>query len=458
MPAFCSREPSVLDSTTRSEYEVEATMNSASCPAQSLDAVPLAASRAEQRRAVVAGMVGYVLEWFDFGVYGFLAPVIAKNFFPSSAEFTSLLASFAVFGVGFVARPVGGVVFGRVADARGRQATLATTMILMAASTMMIGLLPTHDSIGVWAPVLLVTARLAQGFAAGGQWGAAAAFLVEWGGTSRRGFFGAFQQSSIAAGLLLASFTTATLSSGMSGAALASWGWRIPFLLGAILGPVGMYVRRRVRESPSFESASGELHPLSQAQFVKSVLHGFSFMVFGAVSSYMIAVYMPAFATKYAHLTPSAALWSATISLGAVVIFAPFAGLLSDRMGRKPLLIVSCVFFVLFSHPLYAFMVSGISFAACFMTQSLLTAIFILYSGCGTAALAEMFPTSVRTTGVAYGAGAAVILGGFSPFVTTWIISVTGESASAGWLLAGSAAMALPALIVMQDRSGQREI
>jgi MHS family proline/betaine transporter-like MFS transporter len=415
-------------------------------------------ARTEQRRALAAGMVGYVLEWFDFGVYGFLAAIIAKNFFPSSSEITSLLASFAVFGVGFVARPIGSVVLGYMADVRGRRSTLAMTMILMAASTAAIGCLPTYGSIGIWAPVLLVAARLGQGFAAGGEWGTAAAFLVEWGGANRRGFFGAFQQSSIAAGLLLALFTTAVLGSTMSAEALSSWGWRIPFVLGAVLGPVGMYIRRQVRESPAFESRETDSTRMSGLQFAKQVFHSFSYMIFWATSSYMIAVFMPAFAIRYAHIEQSKALWGGTFSLALVVVLAPVAGMLSDRVGRKPILVASCIFFVLLSYPLYAFIVSGISFAPYFAAQLLLTLMFVLYSGCGPAALAEMFPTRLRSTGISIGGGIASILGGFSPFLTTWVISTTGASANAGALLAASAALSLPALVAMMDRSALPEI
>ncbi|ALK34063.1 MFS transporter [Burkholderia plantarii] len=433
-------------------------MNSSSSHAAPFDTTTPATLRAEQRRAIGAGMVGYILEWFDFGVYGFLAAIIAKNFFPSTDEFTSLLASFAVFGVGFIARPIGSVVLGRIADVRGRHITLATTMILMALSTVAIGFLPTYESIGIWASVLLVAARLVQGFAAGGEWGTAAAFLVEWGGANRRGFLGAFQQSSIAAGLLLGSLVAAILSSALDSNALASWGWRIPFFLGALLGPVGMYVRRRVQESPSFESEAARAHTLSGVQFAKSLFHAFSFVIFWAVSSYMVAVYMPTFANKYAHISRTQALWTSTASLATVMIVAPLMGALSDRIGRKPVLLASCVFFALLSYPLYAFIVSGIGFMTFFWTQLLMNAVFAMYSGAGPAALAEMFPTRVRSTGVAFGGALATILGGFSPFLTTWMIASTGASANAGWLLAGSALFTLPALVVMNDRAREKSI
>lgn len=415
-------------------------------------------TRAQQRRAIGAGTVGYILEWFDFGVYGFLAAILAHNFFPAADEFTSLLASFAVFGVGFVSRPVGSLVLGRMADKRGRHITLAVTMIMMAGSTVVIGLLPTYAAIGIWAPVLLVAARLVQGFAAGGEWGTAAAFLVEWGGARRRGLFGALQQSSIAAGLLLGSFFAAVLSSVLTTDELTSWGWRIPFLLGALLGPVGMYVRRHVHEAPAYESGMARSPKLGRAAFAKAVFHAFSFVIFWAVSSYMVAVYMPTFASKYGHITREQALWTSSFALATVMIAAPLMGALSDRIGRKPVLLASCVFFIVLSYPLYHVIVTATGFMAFFWVQLVMNLVFTMYSGAGPAALAEMFPAHSRSTGVSFGGALATILGGFSPFLTTWAISWSGAAANAGWLLAASAVITLPALIVMKDKARETSI
>lgn len=413
------------------------------------------APRAQQRKAILAGISGYVLEWFDFGVYGFLAPIIARNFFPSTNEYASLLASFAVFGVGFVARPIGSLVLGRMADKEGRQKALSITMLLMAGSTVMIGCLPSYAQAGLLAPCLLVLARLIQGFSAGGEWGTAAAFLVEWGGKSRRGFFGSFQQSSIAAGLLLGSAVAATMATLLPAESLQQWGWRIPFFLGALLGPLGMYMRRSVPESPAYEKGSahkivarGEVRAFSRA-----VCHAFSFVIFWAVCSYMVSVYMPTFAAKYGHVTRQQALWTSTASLASVIILAPLMGFLSDRFGRKPLLLSSCLFFLLFSYPLYKKIVVTESFTTFFLLQLLMNVMFAMYSGPGPSAIAEMFPTRVRSTGVSFGGAMAIILGGFSPFLTTWIIEGTGYAPDAGWLLAISALATLPALVFMKDRA-----
>ena len=197
-----------------------------------------------------------MLEWYDFAVYAFLATVLARKFFPGGDELSALLATFAVFGVGFVVRPLGGILIGRLGDRRGRKIALSLTIVLMALGTVMIGLLPSYESIGVGASALLVAARLLQGFSAGGEWGSSTAFIVEWAPPQRRGLFGSLQQASVAGGFLLGSLTAASLSTWLSPAALEAWGWRVPFLFGGLLGPIGLYMRRNIEETPPFKAAT----------------------------------------------------------------------------------------------------------------------------------------------------------------------------------------------------------
>jgi hypothetical protein len=213
-----------------------------------------------RRRALGAAVIGNVLEWYDFAVYAFLATVLARKFFPSGDELSALLATFAVFGVGFVVRPLGGVIIGRLGDRRGRKIALSLTIVLMALGTVMIGLLPSYESIGVGATALLVAARLLQGFSAGGEWGSSTAFIVEWAPPKRRGLFGSLQQASVAGGFLLGSLTAASLSTWLGPAALEAWGWRVPFLFGGLLGPIGLYMRRNIEETPPFKAAMQAWH------------------------------------------------------------------------------------------------------------------------------------------------------------------------------------------------------
>ncbi|WP_343712535.1 MFS transporter, partial [Inquilinus sp.] len=207
------------------------------------------------RQAVGAAVIGNILEWYDFAIYGYLATLIAHAFFPSADEVGALLSTFAAFGVGFVARPIGGIVIGRIGDTRGRKAALVLTIFMMAIGTVGIGLIPDHSTIGVLAPVLLVVCRLLQGFSAGGEWGGSTAFIVEWAPPGRRGFFGSFQQASVALGLLLGSGVAALFSTVLTADQMAGWGWRIPFLIGAILVPVGIYMRRNIDETPAYRAA-----------------------------------------------------------------------------------------------------------------------------------------------------------------------------------------------------------
>ncbi len=228
---------------------------------QPYDAAP---SHGESWRAVSAAIVGNILEWYDFAIYGYVATIIAHNFFPSGDQVGALLATFATFGIGFVARPLGGIIIGRMGDTRGRKAALLLTIFLMAIGTVGIGLIPSYNSIGVLAPLLLVICRLMQGFAAGGEWGGATAFIVEWAPEKRRGFFGSFQQASVAGGLLLGSAIAALCSTLLSADQMEAWGWRIPFLLGIILVPVGIYMRSDIKETPAYRQSEEEASPSTQ--------------------------------------------------------------------------------------------------------------------------------------------------------------------------------------------------
>jgi len=210
------------------------------------------------RQAVGAAVIGNVLEWYDFAVYAYLAGVIGKNFFPGTNETAQLLGAFLVFGLGFVMRPLGGTAIGWLGDHKGRKVSLLLTIFLMAAGTVLIGLVPTYASIGVLAPTLIVLARLMQGFSAGGEWGGSTAFIVEWAPIDRRGFFGSFQQSSVATGLLLGSGVAALTNTVLSAADVESWGWRIPFLIGGLILPVGIYMRARIGETPAYQRSRAD--------------------------------------------------------------------------------------------------------------------------------------------------------------------------------------------------------
>lgn len=391
------------------------------------------------RRAIAAACIGNMLEWYDFGVYAFLAGAISAAFFPSSDPTASLLATFAAYGVGFLARPFGGAVIGRLGDRRGRKVALVLTLLMMALGTIGLGLLPTYAQIGIAAPALLVALRILQGIAAGGEWGASTAFIIEWAPEGRRGLFGSFQQVSTASGILLGSGVAALLTSLLTPEAMLAWGWRIPFLLGASLLVVGILIRRSVDETPVFEGqvARKDAAPAPSAaeSGPRLGLRAFGFTIFWTVSYYMLLSYMPTFTQKFGALTASQALWSNTIGLVAMVLAVPVFGHLSDRVGRKPLLIASAVAAILLSYPLFEIVAGGAGFLTVVAIQVVFGLIVALYSGPGPAAISEMFPSHLRSTWMSIGYTLAVaVFGGFAPFVATWLIAVTGSPLAPGAL------------------------
>jgi MFS family permease len=393
----------------------------------------------ESRKAIFAAAVGNVLEWYDFGVYVFFAGAIARSFFPPGNPAAALLSSFAVFGVGFLMRPLGGIIIGRFGDTRGRKAALMLTIMTMAFGTVMVGVLPGYADIGVAAPVLLVVARLIQGFSAGGEWGGSTAFMVEWSPHGQRGWYSSFQQASIALSLVLGSGTGALLTSIMSADALNAWGWRIPFLFGIVLSLVGAWFRRNVDETPAYRAATEETTQPTGSGLLLA-LRAFGFTIHWTVALYILLSYMPTFTRLHAGVSASQALWSNTIGVLVLMALIPLFGLWSDRIGRRPLLLSSCGFFAVLTVPLFLVILGQPGFGVLVVVQALFGAAIALYSGAGPAAIAEMFRTIGRSTWMtpAY-ALAVATFGGFAPFIATWLISVTGSPLSPAYYVIAAA-------------------
>jgi MHS family proline/betaine transporter-like MFS transporter len=410
----------------------------------------------KSRRAIWAAAIGNLLEWYDFGVYAYLASLIAAKFFPGSDPTASLLASFAAFGVGFLARPLGGIVIGRLGDIKGRKTALVLTIFLMAFGTVGLGLLPTYDSIGVWAPILLVIMRLVQGLAAGGEWGTSTAFMIEWAPQGRRGFFGSFQQVSTAGGTLLGSAVAAIMTSSLSSAAMLDWGWRVPFLLGAALLVVGAYMRQNVDETPSYEASRQATASQPVAAGFPLGARAFGFTIFWTIAYYTLLVWMPSFTQRFAGLSPSQALWSNTIGLIAMVIAVPCWGTLSDKVGRRPILMASAILIGALCYPMLSLMAGGTGLALVLPIQILFGILLALYSGAGPAAISEIFPTHLRSTWMTSGYALSVaIFGGFAPFIATWLIQATGSPMAPTYLyLLPAAVISLLVIWSMKETAG----
>jgi MFS transporter, MHS family, proline/betaine transporter len=384
-------------------------------------------TKEQSRKAIFAATVGNVMEWYDFGVFGFLAGSLALNFFPADDVRTSLLNTFLIFGVGLVFRPLGGILIGRMGDRRGRKPALILTILMMAAGTVIIGVLPTYSSIGVKAPILLLLARLLQGFSAGGEWGGATAFMAEWSVEGSRGLYTSFQQMSVAGGTLLGVGLAALLTSVLGADAVNDWGWRIPFLLGGFFAPIGLWLRREVDETPRYREVMAKGLAVESSSFGNAT-RAFGFTVLWTVAFYVFLTYMPTYTRLQLHLTAGQSLWASTASLLALVVLVPLMGALSDRIGRKKLLLLSCVLCFVLPLPAFYILTQEHGFVSVVLIQIIFSFALSLFSGPGPAAIAEIFPTRGRSTWMSSSYALAVaIFGGFAPFISQWLIDTTGS-------------------------------
>ena len=405
---------------------------------------------AQSRKAIYAATIGNVMEWYDFGVFGYLAGALALNFFPKGDPSAALLNTFLVFGVGLVFRPLGGIVIGRLGDLKGRKPALVLTILMMAVGTVIIGVIPTYTTIGIAAPVMLLVARLLQGFSTGGEWGGATAFMAEWSQTGRRGLYTSFQQMSVAGGSLLGVGFAALLTSTLGSDAVNDWAWRIPFLVGGLFGPIGLWLRREVDETPPYVATAHD-DTREKSTFAMAV-KAFGFTILWTVSFYVFLTYMPTYTRTQLHLTPAESLWASVASLIVLVILVPIMGALSDRIGRKKLLLTSCALCFVIPIPAFWVLTSGPAFGVVVLVQIVFSVAISLFSGPGPAAIAEIFPTRGRSTWMSSSYALAVaIFGGFAPFISQWLIEVTGSK------MAPTAYVMAAALISFATIAGLRE-
>jgi MHS family proline/betaine transporter-like MFS transporter len=405
---------------------------------------------AQSRKAIYAATIGNVMEWYDFGVFGYLAGALALNFFPKGDPAAALLNTFLVFGVGLVFRPLGGIVIGRLGDTRGRKPALVLTILMMAAGTVIMGLLPSYASIGVAAPVLLLVARLLQGFSTGGEWGGATAFMAEWSEPGRRGFYTSLQQMSVAGGSLLGVGFAAALTSGLGAEAVNDWAWRIPFLVGGLFGPIGFWLRREVDETPPYRAI--ETADTREAATFAQAVRAFGFTILWTVAFYVFLTYMPTYTRTQLHLSAAESLWASAASLVALVILVPVMGALSDRIGRKRLLLASCALCFVIPIPAFWLLTQDLGFGVVLLVQIGFSVAISLFSGPGPAAIAEIFPTRGRSTWMSSSYALAVaIFGGFAPFIAQWLIDTTGSR------MAPTAYVMAAALISFLTIAGLRE-
>ena len=414
---------------------------------------------AARRRAVLAVIIGNGFEWFDFISYSFFAIIIAKLFFPVGDRNISLLLSVSTVGVGFLMRPVGGLILGALADKAGRKVALTITILLMTMGTALISFAPTYKQAGLLAPAIIVLARLLQGFSAGGEMGGATAYLMDRVPGAQRGYYTSWIQASIGFAIILSAALGTWILNYLSAAQIESWGWRIPFLVGLMLGPVGMYIRSNLVESDRLERGAVESAPL--LDIVRNgalpILLGFGLVIFWTVCSYVLLFYIPTYAVKALKLESSAGFIAVLVGASIVLVVTPVIGHLSDRFGRKPFLVGATIAAIALAYPLFAFINRQPSLGSLMLFQLAFGLVIACYEGPVLAAISELFPARIQSTGICIAYNLAVItFGGFSATIITWAIAATHNNLAPAVYVIVTASLSLVAAIAWRPAQASK--
>jgi MFS transporter, MHS family, proline/betaine transporter len=413
--------------------------------------------RAAERKTVLAGLAGNILEWYDFGVYGFFAAAIGTQFFPAHDPTVSLIASFGVFAIGFLARPIGAAVFGHVGDKLGRRTAVISSVVSMAVPTCLMAVLPTYAQIGVLAPVLLILLRLAQGLAVGGEFTTSMVMLAEHALPSRRGHVSSFAPFGAFGGLLLGSALGWAITDSITPEQAALWGWRLAFVAGLVIGVIVYLIRRRLPPEPVITAPKTETGPLIEAFRTQklAMLQVIGFNLSTAVGFYLCFVFTTTWLRQVAHVSGPKALLLNSIGLAAMMAMVPFVGSLSDRFGRKRILFIGCIGLIPFSVPLLAWMGHGTVLAI--VTGQFGFALLLgCFIGASPGFLVEAFPKHVRCSGLSVGYNLSMSLfGGTVPMIAVWLMTETGNPLSPAWYLAAVSVISVWMTAVMRRQEAE---
>jgi MHS family proline/betaine transporter-like MFS transporter len=415
---------------------------------------------------IAATTLGTALEFYDFTIYSFFAIQIGQLFFPGASPVNQFLLSIGVFGVGFVVRPLGGIVIGAYADRVGRKKAMVLTIMMMALSCAMIACAPPYAVAGMAAPLIVLAARLIQGFAAGGEFGPGTTLLVEYATDQTRAFFASWNFAATALGLALGALVATLVNVALPKQAVLEWGWRLPFMLGIVAAPAGMLIRRRLEETlvnsttrttrtTGAPRPQGALKAALTTHLKLTILGTFAELG-GSVSVYVTAFFLPSHAVRALHLSPTAAVTSGVVSSLVLFVAAPLTGKLADRFTRKRVLVISRVIMLLAVYPAFAFLGSHPSMTALCIVSGLL-AVFVAGQIVPVLVMIpELFPKHVRATGIALTyVVSASFFGGFSPFIASWLVARTGNPLAPAWYVAAACAISLVPVIWLKDRTGQ---
>lgn len=416
---------------------------------------------ATMRRAIAASAMGNATEWFDYGIYAYGVTYISAALFPGSVE-EAVLFALATFAISFLVRPLGGLFWGPLGDRLGRKSVLAVTILLMAGATFCVGLIPSYASIGLWAPALLILLRMVQGFSTGGEYGGAATFMAEYAPDDRRGFFGSFLEFGTLAGFSLGALLMLGFSLLLGEAVMGDWGWRIPFLIAGPMGLIGLYLRSRMEDTPIFreaEHAAGRdrrgapgLRGLVRDHWRPLLVVG-GLVVALNVVNYTLLSYMPTYLQRRIGLGHDEALIVPIVGMLSMMCILPFAGRLSDRVGRRPLWRWSLIGLFVLVTPIYMLMATG--FAGAVIGFALLGLLYVPQLATISATFPALFPTHVRFAGfaIAYNVSTS-IFGGTAPLIGSWLIGTTGDELMPAYYMMGACLVGMIALRFMPETAG----
>jgi len=422
---------------------------------------PPATSARSKASAIFRVTSGNFLEQFDFFLFGFYATYIAAAFFPASSEFASLMMTFAVFGAGFLMRPLGAVILGAYIDDVGRRKGLIVTLSIMASGTILIVLVPGYETIGLFAPALVLIGRLLQGFSAGAELGGVSVYLAEIATPGRKGFFTSWQSASQQVAIVVAAALGYALNQWMPATVVADWGWRIPFFVGCMIVPFIFLLRRSLEETAEF---TARRHRPSMRQVFGTLLQNWQIVIAGMLmvaltttAFYLITVYAPTFGKTVLHLSTSDALLVTLLVGVSNFCWLPLGGALSDRIGRRPVLVAMTLLTLGTAYPALTYLVQAPSFINMLLVLLWLSFIYGLYNGAMVAALTEIMPVEVRVAGfsLAYSLATAVF-GGFTPAISTFLIQYSGDKAAPGYWMSFAALCALCATLYLYRSSTGR--
>lgn len=399
-------------------------------------------------KAVFSGSLGNMLEWFDYGLYGYFAVIISHNFFVSDDPIVGLLLSFLVFGTGFLVRPIGGILIGAYADKHGRVKGLTLTILCMGICTMCMGLLPTYAQIGIAAPILLVILRLLQGLATGGEFGSALTFIAEYGTPNNRAFLVSWQPFSVGCGLLVGSAAGLLITTIMPEAALYDWGWRIPFICGILIAIYGVHMRKNVPDSPEFLKMKEESKTVEEPhtpikdlflRYKKPIFTVIGLLVGSSATYYLLITYMPTYISEFMGTSLSSAFVVNTSVIAIYLILCPFMGLLIDKIGRRKSLIIGCLGFLILSYPVFALLIQQDNPVIMIALLGILIVFQTIIAVAIAVVSAEIFPTKLRSSGIGFSYNlAAAVFGGLAPLAATALIAGTGDQLSITYLILGA--------------------